>query len=723
MTKLWSMFFFCVMLVATMNWYAVVREPDIVEVEDLYEHVNSVVKVRGELISWVEDPWSSGEDKINIVIQDDTGVVAISWSNTQPLPPVGSIIEARGDYSISATTGKKVVYAKGTGSVTWNAEDVAEPIEYGAHLTELSQNPENYTGKLITLNGHISKTLNPDTRLGSFDLRDHPEYSGSNYFLKVMVYGSTNVWIESSSKVNVTGTIVYSERDLQWIMYAQGTEIEVDNSYQSVIGSLDWNNPSSWQYEVYSLVSIYGKMVQDSDGEWWIEGPNEDDKICASPSNFHLENNAVAILNKTDSWIGRYMWPEDKSYTCLMMGVDAGSATLVTSKTLSEIVNNPHEWLGNNETVTVEGWLTTTISPTYDEGSIGDGPTWNTRNTELNIHLSGSREKFLEEGLRVRVSGKVVWDVSSTSMVLEVDTLEPLDYWTVNGVPTYAIPLPAELSWFDGPTAWFWDALGGSRVYISGHLNITENGTYIEQAGSNKRLCVDLNPGYDVSEILEDGNNRTSETYTFIGRLYQKNAADDGAIQLCLDSTTPDLDGDLLSHEDELELGTNISNSDSDGDGIDDGQEVSFGTNPLSLISESDIQNEQSETNTLTNENNTSTNEEEIFNNTSSTNSEGLDLPLIMNWILGYIIISVGFFAIIRIRNNNSYIGENNVERSEYIGLLSEREEEEEEQEEEEEKEENSYESMTLKELKEILKSKGLKISGKKKELIERLKE
>ena len=124
MTKLWSMFFFCVLLVATMNWYAVVREPEVVPVEELYEHVNSVVKVRGTLISWVEDPWGDGADKTNLVIQDDTGVVRIEWSNTQALPPVGSIIEARGDYSIT-TTGKKVVYAVGTGSVTWNAEDVS----------------------------------------------------------------------------------------------------------------------------------------------------------------------------------------------------------------------------------------------------------------------------------------------------------------------------------------------------------------------------------------------------------------------------------------------------------------------------------------------------------------------------------------------------------------------------------------------------------------------
>ena len=63
-----------------------------------------------------------GSDKANIVIQDDTES-RIEWSNTQTLPPVGSIIEAR-DYTIT-TAGKKVVYAVGTGSVTWSAGDVS----------------------------------------------------------------------------------------------------------------------------------------------------------------------------------------------------------------------------------------------------------------------------------------------------------------------------------------------------------------------------------------------------------------------------------------------------------------------------------------------------------------------------------------------------------------------------------------------------------------------
>ena len=184
-----------------------------------------------------------------------------------------------------------------------------------------------------------------------------------------------------------------------------------------------------------------------------------------------------------------------------------------------------------------------------------------------------------------------------------------------------------------------WDALGGSRVYISGHLNITENGTFIEQAGTDKRLCVNLDPSYDVSEIIDEGENRSTETHTFIGRLYQKNAAEDGAIQMCLDSTSPDLDQDLLSYEDELNYGTNSSNSDSDGDGIDDGQEVSDGTNPLSIVSESNISIQESNNNQIiTNIENNPDNTPEDFANTES---EGIDLVNILIWIIVFLIVSV----------------------------------------------------------------------------------
>ena len=82
---------------------------------------------------------------------------------------------------------------------------------------------------MITLSGHISKTLNPDDRYSRFDLRDHPEYSGSNYFLGISGYGSTNKWIEAGSKVNVTGMMVFSERGLVDYVCTRNA-IEVDNS-------------------------------------------------------------------------------------------------------------------------------------------------------------------------------------------------------------------------------------------------------------------------------------------------------------------------------------------------------------------------------------------------------------------------------------------------------------------------------------------------------------
>ncbi len=47
------------------------------------------------------------------------------------------------------------------------------------------------------------------------------------------------------------------------------------------------------------------------------------------------------------------------------------------------------------------------------------------------------------------------------------------------------------------------------------------------------------------------------------------------------DTGTSDVDGDGLSYEEELELGTDPTMADSDEDGLDDGAEIDEGTDPL----------------------------------------------------------------------------------------------------------------------------------------------
>ena len=125
--QLWVMFTLAIFLVAVLNYYAMVREPDIVEMEDLIEYKNEVVKVEGEIISWREDPWNSGDWETHVIVSDGTAVVEARWSRPAEIPPIGTNVVITG--KVMEFEGNIYMTAVGSGAMEWDEEDLPDIVQ------------------------------------------------------------------------------------------------------------------------------------------------------------------------------------------------------------------------------------------------------------------------------------------------------------------------------------------------------------------------------------------------------------------------------------------------------------------------------------------------------------------------------------------------------------------------------------------------------------------
>ena len=121
--QLWVMFTLAIFLVAVLNYYAMVREPDIIEMKDLIEYKNEVVKVEGEIISWREDPWNSGDWETHVIVSDGTDVVEARWSRPAEIPPIGTNVVITG--KVMEFEGNIYMTAVGSGAMEWDEEDLS----------------------------------------------------------------------------------------------------------------------------------------------------------------------------------------------------------------------------------------------------------------------------------------------------------------------------------------------------------------------------------------------------------------------------------------------------------------------------------------------------------------------------------------------------------------------------------------------------------------------
>lgn len=519
MAKLWVMFFTSLLLVSMMNFYAVIREPDMIDIDDIHEYPRETVKIKGVLSSYVVDPYGEQADRIDLQIREIDGhsVVEVRWfvDRDADIPPIGTIVTVEGE--VSEWNGRIWLSSNGYGAIRCpNSDGTCDSIEYETvPLVEVAMNPSAYANMSVRIDGYLSESIAPDVTYHSLSLMDNPSYGNADHLLYMQVEGRGLEWIEAGSHVDVSGWLQYDQRSLRWRMLVQATAIEVLNQGEAV--TLSWElEPYTLTYEVGKLVAIDGIANEFSDG-WWISGDSPTDRICMLPSPEDLED---GIENLIQTWTGRLIWSTDEATICLDRGHDASVANPAGNfgddvTTMLDIAQDPFAFLGQNHTF--EGWVTDPIPPDYDKGYVGDGPDYYSRTTKLRLHLIGEHVEYIEAGQPIRFNATVLWSESEGRVILEARS------WTLGEAPD-----PSFLNWGDGYNSWKWDI--GKLVTIYGEAVMDEDGNqWIQRSGSNERMCL-LGDGTEASQ-----QESIDGPIDWTGRLSTTEDAVENTMQFCID--------------------------------------------------------------------------------------------------------------------------------------------------------------------------------------------
>ena len=552
--QLWVMFALAMFLVATLNWYAYVREPEVIQVDQLLEYKNEIVKLEGELISWVEDPYSSGDDRVDAIIDDGTGVVEARWYRPGSMPPIGTTVTVMGD--VIEYDGRIWIQSLGAGAFGWSAGDLPE-VEVLA-IADVAMNPAAYAGEVIQLSGFLGESISPDATFTSAYLGDHPNYGNSEHQMHLIIRSSTGEWIEATSKVEVQGILSYQQRDLRWSLQVQGPEILVDRAHVIHIPQLDWSAEATWSYQSGQTVEMAG-LLRTGDEDWTLVGPNSR-AICVIPSDADRALEANTTLDNTLQTVqGRLLWSATTSSWCIDAN-EGAERRLVDPQTpmnlMAMLSANPLGLIQDpDETYTLSAYIKYAIEPSVEdeEGYLVDMAAYMPGWTTVAATFPGPSTVWLESGQNIIANVSVMWDDEDMRIRLVVH-----DY-TLGVVPS-----ARGLLWDDGATQWSYAR--DQNVLLDGEAVYEDGAWRLYQPGSNQSIA--LNP---QGQAIGTDELHLNQSMTWSGRLRQMESPDGMSIMYTLDQADAlDSDGDGLGDTLEESLGYSSTSEDSNDDGVSD---------------------------------------------------------------------------------------------------------------------------------------------------------